>query len=159
MRAGTDDPMGDRDELLVASLAGDIDPSNAKQLGDQLAAYCTRANTVVLDCSAVTFMDCSGLRCLLEPRILAAAPNSSLILAAVPGPMSRLLHLAEVEDSTAGPPAAASRASAPPRPRPGSARRYRQRRPAAGLGHAWPGVWSTRPCVSAWSYPRSTSTS
>lgn len=97
MRAGAADPVAGGQCVLVTALHGDIDLANSRELRDQIAAGFGQTDTVVLDCSDVTFMDCAGLRCLLELRIMATAASSTLVLAAVPPPVSRLLQLTELE--------------------------------------------------------------
>src|SRR5579875_1307451 len=59
-------------DALVATLAGEIDISNADQLADQLAPDLGPERRVVFDLSGVGFMDTSGLALLLDTAAAVA---------------------------------------------------------------------------------------
>jgi anti-anti-sigma factor len=83
--------------VLVVRAEGEIDLSNADDLGAALASDEARTSSaVILDLLGVAFMDSSGLRVvLLAQREL----EPELVLALQPGsPIVRLLELAEVSD-------------------------------------------------------------
>jgi anti-sigma B factor antagonist len=58
------------DGTIVVRLAGDLDVATAPRLIDQSSAIvdCDTSHRVVLDLAAVEFIDCSGLRALLQSR-------------------------------------------------------------------------------------------
>jgi anti-anti-sigma factor len=54
-------------QVIVAALAGEIDPSNARDLGRELTeAVPNDAMAVVLDLSAVEYLDSSGVQLIFE---------------------------------------------------------------------------------------------
>lgn len=56
-----------RDATIVASITGEIDPSNAREVGRELTdAVPNDVLAVVLDLSGVTFLDSSGVQMLFE---------------------------------------------------------------------------------------------
>jgi anti-anti-sigma factor len=56
-----------RDATVVADVAGEIDPSNAREVGRKLTeAVPNDALAVVIDLSGVTFLDSSGVQMLFE---------------------------------------------------------------------------------------------
>ncbi|MFC8718522.1 STAS domain-containing protein [Kitasatospora sp. NPDC057198] len=87
---------------------GEIDADTAPRLRRQLLRGLAAHPEVVLDLSDVTFMDCAGLRVLVEARGLADRKGGRLLLRGVGTPVARLLHLTGLQ-SLADP--------SPPRPR------------------------------------------
>ena len=54
-------------DLVIATIAGEVDPSNARDLGrDLTAAVPNDAMAVVLDLSDVTYLDSSGVQMVFE---------------------------------------------------------------------------------------------
>ncbi len=54
-------------EVIVASLAGEIDPSNAREMNRELTeAVPNNALAVVLDLAAVDYLDSSGVQLIFE---------------------------------------------------------------------------------------------
>lgn len=79
--------LGEEDGFTVATLEGEIDISNSVELETELShAVPNHARGLVLDLSAVTFVDSSGIRSLFD-------------LAARLGGHRQLLHLVVPEDS------------------------------------------------------------
>ncbi|MFF8772489.1 STAS domain-containing protein [Kitasatospora sp. NPDC015120] len=72
---------------------GEIDIATAPRLGRRLAAALGAHREVVLDLSEVTFMDCSGLRVLVQARNRADRYGGRLVLRGARGPVARLLRL------------------------------------------------------------------
>jgi anti-sigma B factor antagonist len=58
------------DGTIVVRLAGDLDLATAPRLIDEISAItdCDTSHRVVFDLAAVEFIDCSGLRALLQSR-------------------------------------------------------------------------------------------
>ena len=56
-----------RDDLCLAAVQGEIDASNAAQIGERLRASLTNRSTVlVLDLSGTTYVDSAGINLLFE---------------------------------------------------------------------------------------------
>lgn len=84
------------DGTLQLRLAGDLDLSDSGALRQRLS-HLKRAGThVVLDLSRITFVDCSGLRVILEA--LESEPGEPTVELApgVSGPFRRLLALVDL---------------------------------------------------------------
>lgn len=86
--------------VMVVRLVGELDLSNATAVQDQLAdllAYRPTAD-VVLDLSGLSFMDCSGLRVLLEMRRMLTVGRRRLSLRGTRPGVQMLLRVARHED-------------------------------------------------------------
>jgi len=78
---------------------GEIDLATAERFGEALLAVLDGQGEVHVDLQAVTFMDSTGLRALLETRRRAEESGVVISLAMEPGgPVERLLDLAGVSD-------------------------------------------------------------
>lgn len=91
---------------LVVRLVGELDLSNATVVQDQLVdllSYCPTAD-VVLDLSGVSFMDCSGLRVLLELRRVLTVGRRHLSLCRARPCVEMLLRVSRDEDLLDVPP-------------------------------------------------------
>ena len=89
----------DRDGIIVASVEGEIDSSNAADLRLALSERLPATSTgLVLDLSAVNYLDSSGIQLLFDLGRRLAARRQSIRLV-VPGdaPMRRVLELCAVE--------------------------------------------------------------
>ena len=97
--------------VLFATLAGEIDPSNARDLTDELAgAVPNGAMALVLDLSEVRYLDSSGVQLLFELAERLTARQQRLAVAIPPdAPARRVLEIVSL-DPTA--PVADSRAQA-----------------------------------------------
>jgi len=88
---------------LRGAISGELDLATAPRL---IAAFDAALNTaaldhaggVVLDLTAVGFIDSSGLRALLQSRDICAARELPFALTVTDGPVTRLLDLAGVQD-------------------------------------------------------------
>jgi anti-anti-sigma factor len=88
-----------RDDIVVAALSGEIDLSNARPLGPRIAAAVpNEAAGVVLDLTATTYLDSSGLHVVFDlasrltsrqQRLAIALPEDSRV--------RRVLDLVDVE--------------------------------------------------------------
>jgi anti-sigma B factor antagonist len=80
--------------VVVLALDGELDLAAAPALREQLdAARVSAPRGVVLDMTAVTFLDSSALREVLRAEEALRADGASLVLAAVRPPVARLLEL------------------------------------------------------------------
>lgn len=78
---------------LVAALAGAMDWHTARQLCEETTSLVEVNPRLVLDVSAVTFCDSSGLSALVQLRRLALDAGGSVVLTSVPGHLMRLLEI------------------------------------------------------------------
>ena len=62
------------DDLLVASVTGEIDLSNAEELESRLCSAAGRREGLVIDLTQVTFLDSAGVR-LLDHLVAAREPD------------------------------------------------------------------------------------
>ena len=86
------------DRRVVLTVSGEIDLASADGLRADLDRWLTDADTVVVDCAGITFIDSTGLRTLLEASNKAEESGARFRLAAVPGPVARVFELAGVTD-------------------------------------------------------------
>jgi anti-anti-sigma factor len=89
----------EREGVIVASVEGEIDSSNAADLRLALADRLPSASSaLVLDLSAVTYLDSSGIQLLFDlGRRLAARRQSMRLVVPPDAPMRRVLELCAVE--------------------------------------------------------------
>jgi anti-sigma B factor antagonist len=67
---------------VICEAAGEIDLATSSQLGDSLtAALAETPGAVVADLSAVTFLDSSGLRVLIDAHVSAGAVRFAVVAA------------------------------------------------------------------------------
>ncbi|MEU6890291.1 STAS domain-containing protein [Streptomyces sp. NPDC046557] len=78
---------------LVAALAGAMDWHTAPQLREETTRLIAADRRLVLDVSAVTFCDSSGLSALVQLRRRALDAGGSVVLAGVPAHLLKLLEI------------------------------------------------------------------
>ena len=83
---------GDRDQDVVI-LRGDLDTVNAAAAADAVLAASAGGRCVIVDVSAVEFIDCCALGALARVRGLARRAGGDVLLAAPREPVRRLLDL------------------------------------------------------------------
>lgn len=83
--------------VSVLVLEGELDIAAAPRLAARLDAA-GAGEALVVDCSATTFVDSSIVQELLRGRETLAARGTTLVLAAVPRPVHRLLDLTGTAD-------------------------------------------------------------
>ena len=85
--------------VVVASFEGEIDSSNAAELRLALSERLpSSATALVLDLSAVTYLDSSGIQLLFDlGRRLASRRQSIRLVVPANAPMRRVLELCAVE--------------------------------------------------------------
>jgi len=88
-----------RDAVLVAAVDGEIDSSNAAELRLALSERLPSASSaLVLDLTAVTYLDSSGIHLLFDLGRRLAARRQSLRLVVPEGaPMRRVLELCAID--------------------------------------------------------------
>jgi len=87
-----------RDGVLVATIAGEVDSSNASELrlalSDRLPSA---ASALILDLSGVSYLDSSGIQLLFElGRRLGARRQAMRLVVPADAPMRRVLELCDV---------------------------------------------------------------
>jgi anti-anti-sigma factor len=89
-----------RGDVLIARLDGEIDSSNASQLRLALSDRLPSASSaLVLDLSAVTYLDSSGIHLLFDLGRRLAARRQAIRLVVPPGaPVRRVLELCAVDE-------------------------------------------------------------
>jgi anti-sigma B factor antagonist len=93
-----------QDGRVVVNAAGEIDLYTAPRFAEALEAAAEAAPSVVVDLTEVTFMDSTGLRCLLRARARAAEGGGAISLTVATGsPVARLLDIAGVTEMFEGP--------------------------------------------------------
>lgn len=101
--SGTLDPDGD-----VLHLVGEIDLARSRFIVAEIESRLLRQSRLVVDVSAVTFIDCAGLGALLWARTRAEHSGAHLSLVGPCAALSRMLRLTAltgVLPVQAGPPA------------------------------------------------------
>lgn len=83
----------DHGDHVRLALAGDVDFAAHPTLAAQLTTLAGVGRAVVVDCSAVTFLDSMGLRALVEGRAAAIGAGVSFELADLSQPVLRVIEL------------------------------------------------------------------
>jgi len=86
-----------RDGHVVVSLRGDLDLAAAPRVRAALSDALALDRNVVVDCSALEFLDSAGLGTLIAARTRARCAGGSLLLAGVRPPLERLLAVSGVD--------------------------------------------------------------
>jgi anti-sigma B factor antagonist len=81
---------------------GEIDLMSAPDFRATLDRACADGAAVVVDLSAVEFMDSSGVHALLEARKATMASGGSLVIAGSSSPVARVLDLLGLSEIFAG---------------------------------------------------------
>lgn len=82
---------------LVVSLEGDVDLQNSPAVRKILLAAVDRRRPVVVDLSAVAYIDSSGIAALVEALQRSRTNGIELVLASVSGAALRVLQLARLD--------------------------------------------------------------
>ena len=86
------------EDSCVMRASGEIDPATAQTLRDQLVAARAARLTTLLDLSAVTFMDSSGLHVLLEGARWVDAEKWALFIVRPSAAVLRLLEVSGTKE-------------------------------------------------------------
>ena len=79
-----------RDGFVVVVLRGDLDATGAADAEAAIAALVAPGQTLIIDISALDFLDCASLRALLRVQTLARRGGGDVVLAA---PQPHVLRL------------------------------------------------------------------
>ena len=82
-----------RDGFVVVVLRGDLDVADAADAEAAIAALVAPGQTLIIDISALDFLDCASLRALLRVQTLARRGGGDVVLAAPQPHVLRLLAL------------------------------------------------------------------
>jgi anti-sigma B factor antagonist len=82
-----------RDGHVVVALRGELDVSDAARVEAAMAAVVVPGQSLIIDMSALDFMDCASLAALLRVQGLARSFGGDVVLAAPPPRARRLLVL------------------------------------------------------------------
>jgi len=82
-----------RDGHVVVALRGELDVSGAADVEAAITAEVVPGQSLIIDMSALDFMDCASLRALLRVRGLARSSGGDVVLAAPARRARRLLVL------------------------------------------------------------------
>ncbi len=113
-----------RDGYVVVALRGDLDITGAADAEAAITALMTWGQILIIDMSALDFIDCTSLGVLLRVQRLAWSICGNVVLAAPQGNVLRLLALtgkdqafwvhASVQAAVTAPPSHGARAAEPP---------------------------------------------
>jgi anti-anti-sigma factor len=89
------------DDVVVARLSGEIDMSNANEVGDELSsAVPNTALGLVLDLTALTYLDSSGVHLVFDLAERLRRRQQQLRVVVPSGaPIRRVLRIVELDDS------------------------------------------------------------
>ncbi|MGD0244035.1 MAG: STAS domain-containing protein [Streptosporangiaceae bacterium] len=85
--------ISERDDSVVVALRGDLDVTGVPDTQSAIAALMARSQWLVIDMSALDFIDCAALGILLGAQRLARRSGGDVILAAPQSHARRLLAL------------------------------------------------------------------
>jgi anti-anti-sigma factor len=89
----------DRNGLVHVALRGELDLSTVGKVQDELRRVEAAAPpVVVLDLSKVTFLDSTGLRCLVTADERARDAGRRLVIVRGPEPVQRVFAITRLED-------------------------------------------------------------
>jgi anti-sigma B factor antagonist len=83
---------------LVVTVAGEVDLAASDVLRDELERHIADAETVVVDCTGITFIDSTGLRAFIDAARRAETAGARFRLAGVPATVTRIFDLAGITD-------------------------------------------------------------
>jgi anti-sigma B factor antagonist len=85
------------DGVILVSLSGEVDLSHSATLRKRLMELMFERRAVVVDLSAVTYVDSSGIAGLVEAYQMARKNATRFVLASVSDPVRRVLQLARLD--------------------------------------------------------------
>lgn len=89
----------DRDGLVRIALRGELDLSTVNKVEDELQSVEAREPSVlVLDLSRLSFLDSTGLRCLVTADQRAQEAGRRLVLVRGPEPVQRVFTITRLEE-------------------------------------------------------------
>jgi anti-sigma B factor antagonist len=89
----------DRDGLVHVVLRGELDLSSVGKVQDELDRIeASSPATVILDLSKLTFLDSTGLRCLVTADERARQAGRRVVLVRGPAPVQRVFTITRLEE-------------------------------------------------------------
>jgi anti-sigma B factor antagonist len=88
-----------RDGHIVVALRGDLDVAGAADAEAAITALMAQGQSLIIDMSALDFMDCASLGALLRVQTLARRGDGDVVLAAPQRQVLRLLALTGMDDT------------------------------------------------------------
>jgi len=88
-----------RDGHVVVALCGELDVTGAVDAEAAITALATRGRRLIIDMSALDFIDCSSLSVLLRVQGLALRGGGDVVLAAPQPHVLRLLRLTATDEA------------------------------------------------------------
>jgi anti-sigma B factor antagonist len=86
-------------DVHTIAVAGELDPAGAKRVEDELERVeATDALSIVVDLSALTFVDSSGVRLLMNAHARSRADGDRLLLLRGPAAVQRVFEICRVDD-------------------------------------------------------------
>jgi anti-anti-sigma factor len=86
------------DRLIVATVRGEVDLSNALAITDEIVEACG-SRRLILDLSEVSYLDSSGVRMLFDLGRRCAVDDQTVAVLVPPGsPINKLLEVTHVGD-------------------------------------------------------------
>jgi anti-sigma B factor antagonist len=89
----------ERDRLVHVALVGELDLSTVAKLQDELVRVeAGSPPTVVVDLSKLTFLDSTGLRCIVTADERAREAGRRMVVVRGPDPVQRVFTITRLED-------------------------------------------------------------
>lgn len=89
----------DRNGLVHVALVGELDLSTVAKVQDELRRVeATGPATVVVDLSKLTFLDSTGLRCIITADERAREEGRRVVIVRGPDPVQRVFAITRLED-------------------------------------------------------------
>jgi anti-sigma B factor antagonist len=89
----------DRDGLVHVGLVGELDLSTVGKVQEELRRVEQSApSTVVIDLSRLTFLDSTGLRCIVTADERARAAGRRMVIVRGPDPVQRVFSITRLEE-------------------------------------------------------------
>jgi anti-sigma B factor antagonist len=89
----------DRDGLVHVVLVGELDLSTVAKVQEELRRVEeSEPSTVVIDLSKLTFLDSTGLRCIVTADERARAAGRRIVVVRGPDPVQRVFSITRLED-------------------------------------------------------------
>jgi anti-anti-sigma factor len=89
----------ERDGLVHVALVGELDLSTVAKLQDELSKVeAGSPPTVVVDLSKLTFLDSTGLRCIVTADERAREAGRRMVVVRGPDPVQRVFAITRLED-------------------------------------------------------------
>ena len=89
----------DRDGLVHMALVGELDLSSVAKVQEELRRIeAGSPRTVVVDLSKLTFLDSTGLRCIVTADERAREPGRRVVIVRGPDPVQRVFAITRLEE-------------------------------------------------------------